>query len=72
LALTFGEGIFTFVTPSPQSLKGTLDMGGGYVLDIEVAVQPDGTAGNYIVIAAAHGRPGTATAGWELNSPSVL
>src|SRR5215471_17614228 len=39
LALIFGEGIFTFVTPSPESLKGTLDLGGGYVLDIEGTAQ---------------------------------
>jgi len=72
LALIFGEGIFTFVTPSPESLKGTLDLGGGYVLDIEGTAQPDGKAGNYIVIAVGHGRPGTVTAGWEYDYRAEL
>lgn len=52
LALIFGEGIFTFETPSPGSLRGTLDMGGGYVLDIEGTVRPEPKAENYTVVAA--------------------
>ena len=72
LALIFGEGIFIFVTRSPESLKDTLDLGGGYVLDIEGTAQPDGKAGNYIVIAVGHGRPNTVTAGWEYDYRAEL
>jgi hypothetical protein len=45
LHLIFGEGVFTFETLSRQSLTGTLDMGGGYVLDLTGSVAhhwPDG------------------------------
>jgi hypothetical protein len=72
LALIFGEGTFTFKTPSLESLEGTLDMGGGYILDIQGTVQPDAKAGNYTVIAAGHGRPGTPTAGWEYDYHAEL
>ena len=38
----FGQGIFTFTTPSITTLKGTLDMGGGLVLDLDGSVRaPD-------------------------------
>src|SRR5215471_17614229 len=32
----------------------------------------DGKAGNYIVIAVGHGRPGTVTAGWEYDYRAEL
>jgi hypothetical protein len=72
LALIFGEGIFTFDALSPGSLRGTLDMGGGYVLDIEGTVRPDAKAGNYTFVAAGHGRPGTPTAGWRYDYHAEL
>jgi hypothetical protein len=72
LALIFGEGTFTFETPSPGSLRGTLDMGGGYVLDIEGTVRPEPRTENYTVVAAGHGRPGTPTAGWEYDYHAEL
>jgi hypothetical protein len=72
LALIFREGIFTFDALSPGSLKGTLDMGVGYVLDIEGTVRPDAKAGNYTFVAAGHGRPGTPTAGWEYDYHAEL
>src|ERR1700688_1511570 len=39
LALIFGEGVFSFETPSSTTLKGTLDMGGGFVLDLQGAIR---------------------------------
>ena len=36
----FGAGIFTFTTPSATKLKGTLDMGGGLVLDLNGTIKP--------------------------------
>ena len=57
----WGEGIFTFVL-SGTALTGTLDMGGGYVLDLKGAV--NGAAPPSVAISG-YGRDGTPTAGWE-------
>ena len=45
LQMIFGEGVFTFDTPTSNTLKGTLDMGGGFVLDVEGTVQPTAQGG---------------------------
>ena len=60
----FGEGIFTLVTPTPATLTGTFDMGGGLVLDLagKVTTVPEGLATFEI---AGLGRAGTDTEGWE-------
>ena len=65
LSLIFGEGTMTFTSPTPDSLKGTLDLGGGYVLDITGTVQPGQLPGRYGISAVGLGRVGTPTAGWE-------
>jgi len=64
LALIFGEGVFSFETPTPETLTGTLDMGGGYVLDLEgeIATSADEPL---VVVINGYGRDGTPTAGWE-------
>lgn len=64
LAMIFGEGVFSFETPSPETLTGTLDMGGGYVLDLEGQVAASG-GGPVVIAIDGYGRDGTPTAGWE-------
>ena len=60
----FGAGIFTLETPTDQTVTGNLDMGGGFVLDLEgkVAVNSSGSASFDII---GTGRAGTPTEGWE-------
>ena len=60
----FGEGLFTFSTPSPGTVSGSFDMGSGYVLDLNGTVT---TAADGLVTLsiAGTGRAGTRTAGWE-------
>jgi hypothetical protein len=64
LAMIFGEGVFSFETPTPETLTGTLDMGGGYVLDLEGQVAASGE-GPVVIAIDGYGRDGTPTAGWE-------
>ena len=65
LAIIFGEGVFTFETPKEQTLKGTLDMGGGYVLDLDGKVERDTHSSSVTITVNGLGRPGTPTDGWE-------
>jgi hypothetical protein len=65
LALIFGEGTFTFQVTSTRVLSGTLDMGGGYVLDLKGKVEPATRNAPLRVEIAGFGRPSTPTAGWE-------
>jgi hypothetical protein len=50
LNLIFGEGLMIFGQPSANNIAGTVDFGGGFVLDFDLV----GT-----------GRPGTPTDNWE-------
>jgi hypothetical protein len=61
----FGEGTFTFVTPSSTEVQGTLDMGKGYVLDLQGAIRPAAQGCPLTVEIVGTGRTGTPTAGWE-------
>lgn len=62
----FGEGIFTFdKTPDPKVLKGTFDMGGGYLLDLAGTVTAQTSAAPMTVTMTGLGRPGTPTDGWQ-------
>jgi hypothetical protein len=63
LSLIFGEGIFTLNTPTPTTVVGTLDMGGGYILDLKGTLGASG--GETALAMAGLGRAGTPTAGWE-------
>ena len=65
LALIFGEGVFTFETPSEQTLKGTLDMGSGCVLDLDGKVERDTQTSSVTIKVIGLGRAGTPTDGWE-------
>ena len=40
LAQIFGQGVFTFETPSSTAVTGTFDMGGGLVLDVKGTIRP--------------------------------
>jgi hypothetical protein len=64
LADIFGEGVFTLAMPSPTTVSGTFDMGGGMVLDLAGAVSTS-AGGLQTFQMAGKGRPGTGTAGWE-------
>lgn len=65
LAMIFGQGIFTFQTPSSTTLKGTFDMSGGLVLDLEGTIQQAGKDSPLTVQINGYGRAGTGTDGWE-------
>jgi hypothetical protein len=60
----FGEGVFTLATPTPDTVTGAFDMGGGLVLDLRGQVSA-GTGGLLTVRMAGLGRPGTGADGWE-------
>jgi hypothetical protein len=64
--LIFGEGVFSFKTPTPRVLTGTLDMGGGYVLDLEGQITIS-ASGPLTLAIEGYGRDGTPTAGWQYN-----
>ena len=60
-ALIFGEGVYTFEV-SADSLRGTLDMGGGLVLDLKGTVRSATQDAPITVEIAGLGRDGTPTA----------
>jgi hypothetical protein len=67
----FGAGTFTFAV-SGTALSGTLDMGGGFVLDLEGTVRPGDKACPLTVEIVGTGRAGTATAGWQYDYHAYL
>jgi len=64
LILIFGEGIMAFDRPSGNTVTGTFDMGGGYVLDLKGMMQTS-SSGDITVELFGTGRAGTPTANWE-------
>ncbi len=69
----FGAGLFTFQTPSPTTLTGTLDMGSDLVLDLQGTITPAAGTCPVSVEIRGFGRKGTDTDGWEYDyhgSPS--
>ena len=68
----FGAGLFTFTTPSPTKLKGTLDMGGGLVLDLDGKITAASKTTPLTVHILGYGRPGTKTDGWEYDYHGFL
>jgi hypothetical protein len=64
LSLIFGEGVMTFDPPSGNTVSGTFDMGGGFVLDLKGTTQTLGS-GDMTVELFGTGRAGTPTANWE-------
>jgi hypothetical protein len=69
LALIFGEGIYAIDQLSGATLTGTLDMGGGYVLDLRRTVTQTAPLS---VALSGYGRAGTRTAGWEYDYSASL
>jgi hypothetical protein len=63
----FGGGIFTFETPTPTTLKGTLVMGSRLVLDLEGTITPATSGAPLSVAIRGFGRSGndSDTDGWE-------
>jgi hypothetical protein len=72
LAQLFGQGIFTFETASSTALAGTLDMGGGLVLDLKGTVRPPAQGSPLTVELVGIGRAGTATYGWQYDYHAYL
>jgi hypothetical protein len=72
LDLIFGEGVFTFELSPDAKLKGTFDMGGGFVLNLEGMVRPPAQGVPLTVEMVGNGRPGTPTAGWEYDYHGYL
>jgi hypothetical protein len=71
LALVFGEGVYTLETPSSTAVRGNLDMGGGFVLDLQGTIEPAGDAPLTVAMAGI-GRTGTPTEGWEYDYSAFL
>ena len=68
----FGAGTFTFTTPSPDKIQGTLDMGNDLVLDLDgtvIAASGNAPATVHII---GNGRPKTDTDGWEYDYHGFL
>ena len=68
----FGAGLFTFTTPSPGKIHGTLDMGGGLVLDLDGKVTAASGNAPLTVHIIGKGRPKTKTDGWEYDYHGYL
>ena len=68
----FGAGIFTFTTPSPDRIEGTLDMGNDLVLDLEGTVSAASGNAPLTIHVIGTGRPYTKTAGWEYDYHGFL
>jgi hypothetical protein len=64
LNLVFGEGLMTFGQPSANNITGTVDFGGGFVLDLKGTMQTT-AAGDIAVDLIGTGRPGSPTDNWE-------
>jgi hypothetical protein len=71
LSLVFGEGVMTLRSPTPGTVVGTFDMGGGYVLDLSgtLSLTPSGRT---LIHMVGPGRPNTPTAGWEYDYDGEL
>jgi hypothetical protein len=68
----FGAGLFTFQTPTDTTLTGTLDMGGGLVLDLQGTIQAASGQNPLTVEIRGFGRAGTPTDGWEYDYNAFL
>ena len=68
----FGGGTFTFTTPSATTLKGTLDMGSGLVLDLDGTISSGSGSCPLTVHIVGNGRPKTDTDGWQYDYHGFL
>lgn len=65
LALLFGEGIFEFTAITYVTFKGTLDMGGGYRLELDAELHPIEGDSSVDIAITGRGVAGTPTEGWQ-------
>jgi hypothetical protein len=72
LAQIFGQGVFTFETPSSSTLTGTLDMGGGLVLDLKGTFRPAAHGSPLTIELVGTGRANTGTYGWQYDYNAYL
>lgn len=72
LAQIFGQGVFTFETPSSTTLTGTFDMGGGLVLDMKGTFRPAAPGSPLTLELVGSGRAGTRTDGWQYDYNAFL
>ena len=72
LRLLFGEGVMTFENTDLKLVKGTFDMGGGYLLDLEGTVRWQTYAAPAIFEISGKGRAGTPTEGWQYDYVGYL
>src|ERR1700734_3562143 len=70
LKLIFGEGTITLTMPSQREIRGILDMGDGYILDLSGTSNRQGTETTIRLIGL--GRTGTPTQAWEYDYEGVL
>jgi len=72
LSLLFGEGVMTIADGDPKAIKGSFDMGGGYVLDLRGSIKPAAGAAPAIMQVRGIGRPSTLTDHWEYDYQGYL
>jgi hypothetical protein len=72
LDLIFGEGVMTLEAPVGTALKGTLDLGGGFVLELNGAILGEPSVAPPVLRISGIGRPGTPTDGWEYDYVGYL
>ena len=68
----FGAGLFSFQTPSPATLTGTLDMGNDLVLDLKGTITQATAGAPLTAEITGLGRPGSPTDGWEYDYYAYL
>ena len=68
----FGSGTFTFHTPTPTTLTGTLVMSPTLVLDLKGTIEPASAQAPLTAAIRGYGRAGTATNGWEYDYHAFL
>jgi hypothetical protein len=72
LSLIFGEGVITVENTDLKTFKGSFDMGGGYVLDMEGSVRWQTYVSPTIFEISGKGRAGTPTEGWQYDYVGYL
>jgi hypothetical protein len=72
LSLIFGEGVITVDNTDLKMFKGSFDMGGGFVLDMEGTVKWQTYVSPTIFEISGKGRPGTPTEGWQYDYVGYL
>jgi hypothetical protein len=62
---TFGQGVMSFEELSENFFIGTLDMGGGYLMNLQGFVLPGSGGASDSIRMFGSGIPDTPTAGWR-------